>query len=109
MSGATLASRGEGSFVLEGILDFDSVASLLTDGERMLAGSGHLDLDLGAVHEANSAGLALLLEWLDLARQRKRTLRLHNLPDSLVRLAALANVSDILPLDGDSSRAQDSP
>ena len=98
MSGAVLVSRGEAGFALEGVLDFDSVASLLAEGERMLTGSGRLDLDLGAVREANSAGLALLLEWLDLARQRRLELRLHNLPDSLKRLAALANVDDFLML-----------
>jgi len=98
VSRAALVSRGEADFALEGVLDFDSVAALLTDGERMLDGSGRLNLDLGAVREANSAGLALLLEWLDQARQRRRPLLLLNLPDSLKRLAALANVSELLPL-----------
>lgn len=98
MSRATIVSRGPGHYALEGVLDFQSVASLLSEGESMLAGQGMLDLDLGDVRESNSAGLALLLEWLDLARRRGRVLRLHNLPDSLMRLAVLANVTSLLPL-----------
>ena len=72
MSRATIVSRGPGHYALEGVLDFQSVASLLSEGESMLAGQGMLDLDLGDVRESNSAGLALLLEWLDLARRRGR-------------------------------------
>lgn len=98
MSGASLVPRGDASYALEGVLDFDSVANLLADGERMLAASGRLELDLGAVREANSAGLVLLLEWLDLARRRGLVLRVHNLPASLARLASLANVRELLPL-----------
>jgi phospholipid transport system transporter-binding protein len=100
MSGAAIVSRGEGGFRVEGVLDFDSVAALAAEGDRLLAGPGPLDVDLGGVHEANSAALVLLLEWLALARRRKLKLRFHHLPDSLVRLAALSNVSGLLNLAG---------
>lgn len=85
-------------FALEGVLDFRTVCALLRDGERMLAGEGPLAIDLAAVHEANSAGLALLLEWTDLAQRRGRPLHLYNLPESLVHLAELANLGPLLPL-----------
>ena len=85
-------------FALEGVLDFATVRALLRDGERMLAGEGPLAIDLAAVHEANSAGLALLLEWIDLAQRRGRPLHLYNLPESLVHLAELANLGPLLPL-----------
>ena len=85
-------------FALEGVLDFGTVRALLRDGERMLAGEGPLAIDLAAVHEANSAGLALLLEWVDLAQRRGRPLHLYNLPESLVHLAELANLGPLLPL-----------
>jgi phospholipid transport system transporter-binding protein len=98
VSRAALVDRGQARWSLEGVLDFDSVAPLVPEGERMLAGEAPLDLDLGAVREANSAGLALLLEWAGMARSRNQVLRLHNLPDSLERLAALANLGPLLPL-----------
>lgn len=91
-------SQGISRYALAGELDFQTVASLLPEGNRMLAGEGPLDLDLVGVREANSAGLALLLEWIDLAGRRGRPLRLYNLPESLVHLADLANVGSLLPL-----------
>lgn len=90
--------EGRERFALEGVLDFGTVRALLRDGERMLAGEGPLAIDLAAVHEANSAGLALLLEWIDLAKRRGRPLHLYNLPESLVHLAELANLGPLLPL-----------
>jgi phospholipid transport system transporter-binding protein len=98
VSRARIIARGESRYAVEGVLDFDSVASLVAEGDRMLSGSGPIDIDLGAIRESNSAGLALLLEWLDMARRRRRDVRLHHLPESLMRLAALANVSELLPL-----------
>ncbi len=91
-------SQGLSRYALAGVLDFQTVPSLLPNGNRMLAGEGPLDLDLVEVHEANSAGLALLLEWIDLAGRRGRPLRLYNLPESLVNLADLANLGPLLPL-----------
>jgi phospholipid transport system transporter-binding protein len=91
-------SQGKSRYALSGELDFQTVPSLLREGDRMLAGEGPLDLDLVGVREANSAGLALLLEWIDLAGRRGRPLRLFNLPESLLNLADLANVGPLLPL-----------
>jgi phospholipid transport system transporter-binding protein len=100
MSGATIVPCDEGGFRVEGVLDFDSVAALVGEGARLLAGPGPLDVDLSGVRESNSAALALLLEWLALARRRKLKLRFHHLPDSLARLAAVSNVSGLLGLAG---------
>jgi hypothetical protein len=60
-------SEGVARYALVGVLDFQTVPGLLPDGQRMLEGEGPLELDLVEVREANSAGLALLLEWIDLA------------------------------------------
>ena len=102
MSRARLQSRGQSEGVarygLVGVLDFQTVPGLLPDGQRMLAGEGPLELDLVEVREANSAGLSLLLEWIDLAGRRGRPLRLYNLPESLANLADLANLGPLLPL-----------
>jgi len=100
MSGASIAAAGSGGFRVEGVLDFDSVPSLAGEGARLLAGPGPVDVDLSGVREANSAALVLLLEWLDLARRRHVKLRFRHLPDALERLAALSNVSRLLPVVG---------
>jgi phospholipid transport system transporter-binding protein len=99
MSGAVVVSKGRARFGVEGVLDFSTVTKLAAEGERLFTGEGRVVVDLQGVRSANSAGLALLLEWMDLARRRKLSLRFRNPPESLVRLADLANLSALLPVD----------
>jgi phospholipid transport system transporter-binding protein len=98
MSDARILLVGDAALRVEGVLDFTTVGRLAVEGGRLLSGEGPLEIDLGAVVQANSAGLALLVEWLDLARQRNLTLSFRNLPDSLARLAALTNLTSLLPV-----------
>jgi phospholipid transport system transporter-binding protein len=83
---------------IEGALDFDSVVSLLAESRRRFPREQRLEIDLQGVRRANSAGLALLLEWVELAHRLGISLRFTNLPESLMRLAAVTNVSDLLPV-----------
>jgi len=98
VSAAELVARGEGRFALSGILDFSTVDALLPRGLALLDGAGPALLDLAGVTRANSAGLALLLEWLDQARRRGRELHVTHLPTSLADIARICNCTELLPL-----------
>jgi phospholipid transport system transporter-binding protein len=98
MTEARLTPCGEGRFCLEGVLDFGTVTRLAASGRACLKGDANVDIDLAGVQAANSAGLALLLEWLDIARERGVKLTYRNLPDSLVRIAAVSNLESLLPV-----------
>jgi phospholipid transport system transporter-binding protein len=75
---------------------FATVAELRRAGRRVLrAGSGDAVMDLARVQQADSAGLALLIDWLAWCGAHGRRLRFENLPETL---RALAVISDVLPL-----------
>ncbi len=97
-NGSRLVTIGEGCARVEGPLDFDSISHLLSAGEALLSRSGPLRIDLGGVTTANSAGLALLLEWMDLARSRGVDIVYTNVPESLQRIAAFSNLAALLPV-----------
>jgi phospholipid transport system transporter-binding protein len=105
VSGATLTDVGSGRYKVTGDLDFSSVAPLVADGERLFAGAGvgPLDIDLAEVGQANSAGLALLFEWLAQARGRGQTLRFTSFPHSLARIAAITNLTGLLPCPSETA------
>jgi phospholipid transport system transporter-binding protein len=100
---ARLIESGAGRLRLEGDLDFATVRPLLARFKSLLPSSGELEIDLGPVESANSAGLALLLEWLDLARARRIELRYRDLPESLIRIAELSNLRSLLPISDEMS------
>ncbi len=95
---ARLIATGESEARVEGPLDFDTVGPLLAAGEALLRRPGALQIDLSGVTAANSAGLALLLEWMDLARSRRITVSYLHLPESLLRIAAFSNLEALLPV-----------
>jgi phospholipid transport system transporter-binding protein len=101
MKSARIVAVADGRFRVEGVLDFSTVGHLFAEGRRLFSAGGPLDVDLGEVVQTNSAGLALLLEWLDLARRSNVSLRFRNLPESLARIAELTNLTTLLPIVAD--------
>ncbi len=98
MSGAELVELGEGRFEVHGVLDFATVGALLSRGIAVFGGRREVVLDLQGVTRSNSAGLALLLEWLDHGRVQGFELSFVNPPESLVAIARMSNVDALLSL-----------
>jgi phospholipid transport system transporter-binding protein len=79
-----------------GPLDFNTVTRLLPVGSAAI-GSGRASvIDLGGVTASDSSGLALLIEWLSVARAAKRTLTYENMPSQLHQLARLSEVEALM-------------
>jgi phospholipid transport system transporter-binding protein len=82
---------GERSRVL-GSLEFATVARLLPLGTAAIE-SGHAAvIDLAGVTDSDSSGLALLIEWLSVAKESRRSLHYDNMPAQLRQLAGLSEV-----------------
>ena len=82
MSDAKITADGEGQYAVSGELSFRTVPDLLRQGERLFEGCSAFVLDLKGVSRADSAGLALLLEWLRRCRRRRQDLFFRNLPQA---------------------------
>jgi len=96
---ATLTwSDQQQALLLSGQLDFAAVPGLRPLLLPYLKKSTHLDIDLAGVERSNSAALALLLQWLEDALDRKCELHYRNLPAALLDMAALHGVAALLPI-----------
>lgn len=86
------------NFRLDAPLLFSSVAPLRGYGLALLhsAPVGELQFDLQNVARVDSAGLALLVDWLASARALGRKLRYTQLPQPLLALAKLSEVDRLL-------------
>lgn len=88
---------GAGRFRLSGAATMNTVAALRSEGLRAFgASSGDINVDLSALTRIDSAGLALLIDWLAWARSASRSLRFAALPESLRSLARLSDVEPFL-------------
>ena len=81
---------------MTGPLDIATVTALLPLGSAAIGQGQASVIDLAGVTSSDSAGLALLIEWLSVARAAKRTLRYENLPSQLLQLARLSEVEELL-------------
>jgi phospholipid transport system transporter-binding protein len=79
-----------------GLLDFATVTHLLPLGTSAIDGGRASIIDLGGVTGSDSSGLALLIEWLSVAKDAKRTLHYENMPAQLHQLARLSEVDELL-------------
>jgi phospholipid transport system transporter-binding protein len=96
MSNAVINKLDTYHFQVEGELNLTTAPDLLlTMLSQFPSGGCEVQIDLEGVTRSDSAGLALLVEWLRLAEQQGITLQFHNLPS---QLREIARVSDLLPL-----------
>ena len=86
-----------GVYRLEAPLTFATVAALRARGLVLIASAGSgLTLDLAAVPAVDSAGLALLIDWLATARARSCQLHYAEPAETLLSLARLSEVEQLL-------------
>ena len=95
-----LAAAGDGRFELSGEVGFDDAARLLAEGDAAFGSLQQADVDLARVTRADSAGLALLLEWSVSAAAAGRLLRYRNVPPAIASLAGISDVEELLAPPG---------
>ena len=98
MAEAQLRDRGDGRWLLQGELGFDTVPALLEHAGACKPGAGPIRVDLTGVTRADSAGLALLIEWLRESERRGNRISFVNVPVQLMSIARISGLDDILPL-----------
>lgn len=97
---ARLEALGNGRFKVYGALNAETVTELLERSEEAFRGATSLEVDLANVPEGDSAGLALLIEWLRLAKQHQQQVHFKNVPEPIAALARISEVENLLNGNG---------
>ena len=79
---------------LTGDLTFATVGTLLDEFNQRVVATPPQVIDLARVTHTDSAGLALLIEWI----KQKTALTFQNVPTQLLNLAILSGVEEMLSL-----------
>ena len=99
MSETSIKETGDGQFAVEGELSKFTVPGIMNRANNMFQGeNSKLLIDLNGVTRTDSAGLALLLEWMTLARTKQLQIHFRNLPPQLLKIAEISDLDGILPL-----------
>jgi phospholipid transport system transporter-binding protein len=94
----TLRRIGEGRFEGHGALTFATAKKAWEEGIAVLRAdpTPALEVDCAGITVADSAGLVVLLDWLALARKHNRGLTFRYLPESVLAVAAISDLKDLL-------------
>lgn len=87
---------GGGRFALRGVLGYGTARLALENGATLFGDTRVIKVDLSGVTAADSAGLALLIEWVSWARAQHRELRFFELPSQIRAIARICEVEDLL-------------
>jgi phospholipid transport system transporter-binding protein len=93
-----LTATAAGALSAQGQLTFATARRACELGVQTLThtAGAKLEIDCQGITLSDSAGLAVLLEWLGVARRAGRSLRYTKLPEGLAVLAHISDVQELL-------------
>ena len=99
---AAIRKQSDGIYAIEGELNMQTVPAVSLQLKSVLPKSNGeaFTLDLAAVSRSDSAGVALLVEVMQIAKTSGQTLSFSNLPEQMKDIAGVSGLLDILPLTG---------
>ncbi|MFN2308511.1 MAG: lipid asymmetry maintenance protein MlaB [Gammaproteobacteria bacterium] len=98
MSRASLKRADDGRLTLEGELSFTTVKRLLGEAQRLFEQVEDIRIDLRGISRSDSAGLALLVEWMRGAQRLDKPIQFLNIPPQMLAIARVSGLDQVLPL-----------
>ncbi len=97
-AGVSVIESAPGRYGVRGALTFATARRALDAGLAALAAArgASIEMDCGEVGASDSAGLAVLIEWLGWARRNGRELRFSNVPEAICAIARICEIEGLL-------------
>ncbi|MCU7798365.1 MAG: STAS domain-containing protein [Candidatus Thiodiazotropha sp. (ex Semelilucina semeliformis)] len=96
MATAIIERDGAFHFHVKGEMTFATAKQLLKQSEDFFFQSQDIEIDLSQVTGADSAGLALLLEWKARATQQGVQIVINEIPEGVMSIAHLCQIEPLL-------------
>jgi phospholipid transport system transporter-binding protein len=91
-----LRDLGGGNFEVSGDMSFETAEQIRRVSQRVFAQHENVRVDMSAVEKADSAGLALLLEWMSWEKQGVTKFNFVAIPASVLAIAHTAELKDLV-------------
>jgi len=97
---AVITLKAKGQYAIEGELNMHSVPEISQQLVKLVpqVEGETLTFDLSLISRSDSAGVALLVEAMQLAKAAHLSLNFSNLPQQMQDIAGLSGLLDILPI-----------
>lgn len=96
MAAFDITATAPGRLEASGAMSFASAAQALRAGLGLIPHGQPCTIDLSRVTEADSAGLAVLVEWLATARKRRSAVLYEGIPAQILAIARISDLDELL-------------
>jgi phospholipid transport system transporter-binding protein len=97
MSGHFAIERASpGRLVASGELGFETAAQALRQGDELLRHEPGCVIDLARIESGDSAGVAVLVDWLASAKARGSSIRYEGIPAQMLAIARISDLEALL-------------
>lgn len=95
-----IITKENGHYAIDGELNNQTVPDLSKELTSIISSiqAGSISIDLSLVSRSDSAGVALLVDVMQLAKNANLTLLFSHLPQQMQDIAGLSGLLDILPI-----------
>jgi phospholipid transport system transporter-binding protein len=83
---------------VSGELSYTTVSDVLLQANDIFAPVAELKIDLADVTRSDSAGLALMIDWMRTANTLNKKIAFYNIPAQMLAIASASGMDDLLPL-----------
>jgi len=87
---------------LLGDITFETVQTLLKESALLFEPITSLTIDLAGATRSDSAGLALLIHWIRLAKHNNKKIIFRHIPKQMMAVAQAGGVSELLPIQNEA-------
>lgn len=85
-----------GKWLISGDLSFFNVMSVYQKSLPSLLACKEFDFDFSGLNSSDSGGLALIIEWIKLAKQQNKPIRFSHISDDLLSIAKAAALDQLI-------------
>lgn len=96
MTAFRIEPAGDGRLAALGELDFATAAAALEAGLALIGAQRAWTMDLSGITAGDSAGLAVLVEWVSAARARGSSVRYEAVPGQILAIARISDLEELL-------------
>jgi phospholipid transport system transporter-binding protein len=81
-----------------GELTFSTARDVVRQARTLFADLATVAIDLAEVTRSDSAGVAVLIDWMRYAKQNDKPLVFHHLPTQMIAIASASGLDEVFPI-----------
>lgn len=94
MANLSFTAKAPGQYTVSGDLTFATINQKTVNLCAIPAGTSQICIDLAEVNKTDSAGLALMIEWIRIYQQKQIDISFKHIPEQLLALAKLSGLDE---------------